>query len=325
MKIKSLKSFRNDNVVGLFSKLYVEDPNLMDIKFCITRKCNFDCFYCDAHDNRLSNPSYESLCKIIDFLVNLKNKNFHLNIIGGEPTVHPDLFRIIKYFLDNMEEERLNKTVISLATNFSKPKQYYQDLVSLSENYPLQDFGFFASYHKEFISIDRFVDIYRWALEKDRIRIGSFMIHSKECLDLYGQVKELKKLRAAPIRGREYIADFVNINDFFNVWKDLVVIKKNNDGFLFEDVDYLDDYTFKNFVCFATKHRLVINSNGNLHFCGNRQSEKSIGNIFEGNVKLKEYTICPNKLCDCDIGIPKVSLRYFSSLRDLGKIYERSK
>ena len=77
----------------------------MDINTCwltLNRVCNLRCFFCYAKNTEYSPDStmtLEKAKKIIDFC---KEGNInHIILIGGEPTVYPDLFEVIKYAKDN--------------------------------------------------------------------------------------------------------------------------------------------------------------------------------------------------------------------------------
>jgi len=61
----------------------------------ITRRCNLSCTYCTEFD-KVSDPvSFDVLKRRVDVLAKLKTKM--VSVTGGEPLLHPDLFKIIKY------------------------------------------------------------------------------------------------------------------------------------------------------------------------------------------------------------------------------------
>ena len=61
----------------------------------ITHKCNLDCSYCTEYDNSKDHVPFEDLCARIDHCHKLGC--MHVDLIGGEPMLHPDLAKIMKY------------------------------------------------------------------------------------------------------------------------------------------------------------------------------------------------------------------------------------
>ena len=61
----------------------------------ITWKCNLDCSYCSEYDNSKGHISYEDLAPRIDKIKSLGT--LHTDLIGGEPLLHPDLPRLMRY------------------------------------------------------------------------------------------------------------------------------------------------------------------------------------------------------------------------------------
>ena len=61
----------------------------------ITWKCNLDCAYCSEYDNSKDHIPYEELIPRIDKIKELGT--LHTDLIGGEPLLHPDLLRLMRY------------------------------------------------------------------------------------------------------------------------------------------------------------------------------------------------------------------------------------
>jgi len=61
----------------------------------ITHKCNLDCSYCTEYDNSKDHVPYEDLVARIDHCHALGC--MHVDLIGGEPMLHPDLAKLMKY------------------------------------------------------------------------------------------------------------------------------------------------------------------------------------------------------------------------------------
>lgn len=77
------------------------------VHWTILFKCNLDCSYCSTHDNSESPLPLEELKKSADFIMEYvdvvmtaKTKHHRrasLNLIGGEPFIHPNILEILQY------------------------------------------------------------------------------------------------------------------------------------------------------------------------------------------------------------------------------------
>ncbi|MCP8309927.1 MAG: radical SAM protein [Candidatus Methylarchaceae archaeon HK01B] len=63
--------------------------------FAVTTRCNCKCIMCDMHRKRPESISSEDAYKIIDFLA--QSRFLVLYLTGGEPTLHPDVVKILEY------------------------------------------------------------------------------------------------------------------------------------------------------------------------------------------------------------------------------------
>ena len=86
--------------------------------------CNYACDYC--YNRKPYSNKFIDVNKLILFLTNLSQNNtkkIAIELIGGEPTLHPKLF----YFLDNIKN--ISIVDICIFTNFSKSIEYYETLI----------------------------------------------------------------------------------------------------------------------------------------------------------------------------------------------------
>jgi organic radical activating enzyme len=106
--------------------------------------CNYQCKYCragnaitkDFADKERITKQY----KLILARLNLIDTTFDLCIGGGEPTLHPNLKEIIEGLNENK-----NLRNIFLFTNFSRSKNFYQELIKITDKLVVH-----ASYHPEY-------------------------------------------------------------------------------------------------------------------------------------------------------------------------------
>ena len=90
--------------------------------------CNYSCIYCYNRMPRTLNKL--NLTKLLNFIKSLHaqtQREISIELIGGEPTLHPDLYQFCKdvSFLDYVNN-------ILIFSNFSKDIDFYHSILSLS-------------------------------------------------------------------------------------------------------------------------------------------------------------------------------------------------
>lgn len=78
---------------GITARVFDAKPIWTQLK--ITERCNLSCGYCSEHKNDGCHVLAETVFKWIDHCASLGIK--HIEFIGGEPLLHPDLFELIAY------------------------------------------------------------------------------------------------------------------------------------------------------------------------------------------------------------------------------------
>jgi sulfatase maturation enzyme AslB (radical SAM superfamily) len=99
-------------------------PNKLTVELEITTSCSLACFNCDRSVRQApSNErmSLEQIQKFIDESVEMNWKWKHIKLLGGEPTLHPQLFEILD-MLHKYVETNSPDCVIGIATNGYGPK-----------------------------------------------------------------------------------------------------------------------------------------------------------------------------------------------------------
>ncbi|MDD0854361.1 radical SAM protein [Halobacteriovorax sp. GB3] len=109
----------------------------MIINWELVSHCQFKCSYC-YYDPFESNTDYESLQKIIQKKISNIDQPFVINLIGGEPTLHPNFSKIVS-FLQDLEK----CTEIRIVTNLAKPIHFWDSISSTK-------IVLTASYHPEY-------------------------------------------------------------------------------------------------------------------------------------------------------------------------------
>ena len=94
------------------------DPNFFAIELEINSYCNLACFNCDRSIRQARTDeemSLENIQKFVNESIALKRKWHVIKILGGEPTLHPQFFEILKIL--NIYRDFNPACKISLATN----------------------------------------------------------------------------------------------------------------------------------------------------------------------------------------------------------------
>jgi len=94
-------------------------PNTNRIEIDILYKCNLKCLSCNRSSAQVDRDDYISIKTIENFIqesIEL-SKNWELiNILGGEPTLHPDFFEIVNLLLEYIEKYS-PKTILQITSN----------------------------------------------------------------------------------------------------------------------------------------------------------------------------------------------------------------
>lgn len=324
---------RKDNLVLHGNVRYLE--RLTNINWRITSNCNFMCKYCNIRNHKKEFPTLDFSKKIIDFIAKLEFERGIINLTGGEATTHPKFLDIIKYMANRFSKEN-KQFEICLLTNLSKPIDYYEEFFSICNEYQNVDPNIFASFHKEFINLETFVDRYRHLKIKYNINSFAFMIHEPSCVDLFNSLlmkRDYKiQYHAAPVFTREHmVADLKeppqiyyglqrNYREIVNIYYENGEYKYNNDP--------VNDIRFRGFACAAFEKSMFINANGDIYSCILCNGFYKPLSIFQEGIhkiiKEKKVTICPVYKCTCDPSITKISLKHYKTLKDVDLNFIRS-
>jgi len=95
-------------------------PNLDNIEIDILYKCNLKCESCNRSSAQVESEDYISIKQIEAFIaesINLNKKWNLINILGGEPTLHPKFLEIINLILFNYIEIYSKSTTLQITSN----------------------------------------------------------------------------------------------------------------------------------------------------------------------------------------------------------------
>ena len=295
--------------------------NYVTILAYISDSCNYSCPYCynkmPRSDALLDLDSLFSLCTCMR---NATRKMIKIELIGGEPTLHPDLLEFCQ------KVQMTNTMECFVLTNFSQSMSYYSSLLQCGATitatwHSLKNDKRNEGYIDKALSISRkFIDSNqlelrimfepdnfdnsRYALERlvsanlgnciqcGLLSAGSYDTHlySKHQLDEYYQT----------------ICKAGDHRSFYRVaYKDGSIERLQ-----FNDMFLNCNFSFSRWLCSAGKDYLYVHVDGSVYPCEtyfyDMPASSSIGNICDIKRINTKKTLCKCKFCtSCDFGIPK--------------------
>ena len=153
----------------------------------ITAKCNFKCKNCNMLMPYYSNPNHRDYIDVIqdlDVYFNAIDFTHSFNILGGEPFLHPDIYKIVEYICVNYRE-KINilglYTNGSILLNLNLKKLFQKYNVSIQ----VSDYSNTVNYSKK-------LEIFLKDLEQNNIKYN--VIKMIEWVD-FGSPKELNSIK----------------------------------------------------------------------------------------------------------------------------------
>jgi len=133
-------------MVKKFIKAGHDDYNSIFFSWQLIDKCQYNCTYCSSVNYNLNTFDKKNLKVWKPFIKMLHTKrlgiSFTIELLGGEPTIHPDIHEIIKELSNNK-----NCTSIDMITNLAKPFNFYKKFYSEESKNKLR---LITSYHPEY-------------------------------------------------------------------------------------------------------------------------------------------------------------------------------
>lgn len=138
-----------------------KQAQVFKIEWNMGKRCNFHCSYCDefTHDNKSNHIPFEVAKNTIDKIVEkTQGKKIKINLTGGEPTVNPDIEKIINY----MHEKDID---IGITTNGSRTLKFYKGILPKLASLI---FSYHMEYHKREVIPENIAELKKLALEQNR-------------------------------------------------------------------------------------------------------------------------------------------------------------
>lgn len=139
-----------------------DKPNTyLRIEYMVGNYCNYKCWYCSPHANggthRWHNDT-EFLLKnfryLFDFFIEKGKTSFELNLLGGEPTLWPD----VAYF--SREIKKNHPVVVTMTTNASRTFRWWDENAAAFDKIRF-------SCHPNEVDIDHYISVLDLVYSKD--------------------------------------------------------------------------------------------------------------------------------------------------------------
>ena len=310
-------------------KIYTDTSdfnNCFRIEAFIIDVCNYECTYC--YNDRPRSHLHLDLARLkmlVDFIKE-KNKSQQISIelIGGEPTLHPDLYDFCK----NLNNKNINCTIY---TNFSQTAEYYSKLLAIGNVHLIATYHYLSKQQsmtymnkakllsqtnvfidklqfKVMLEIDAFSEslqmfdmLYSTNL-KNNITIS--LLDRDKCgnIQFYNTKKTYSSEQIAQYHRRAKMISLNMVN---------LVVKYNNGSikrYFYNDFINYNSPNFKRWKCDAGYKYIYVHADGNIYAC-HQSPNLLLGNINISNVRfLNHPIICPIDVCPCKYDVPKEKL-----------------
>lgn len=154
----------------------MESNNRLRIEFMVGNYCNYSCWYCGPHANGGDTrwPSdYNHLMvnfkHLLDFYVQNGRNDFEINILGGEPSLWPNVARFARDIKSKYNAK------LTMTTNGARTLRWWE------ENATVFDKILFSYHHKE-SDIDHFIKVLDLVYDK-KIPLNSLVLMDPTCWD----------------------------------------------------------------------------------------------------------------------------------------------
>lgn len=126
-----------------------KNRNLLTFSWDIIKVCQYRCDYCYAFDilEKKMDKRLINLYKLILLKLKKVKYDFNVELLGGEPTMHPKIEDILRTLQRNK-----NCKAVELVTNVAKPVSFYKQFDSENYNKTL----IAASYHPQYDNNNRY-------------------------------------------------------------------------------------------------------------------------------------------------------------------------
>lgn len=272
--------------------------NTVQFEWFLTNWCNFKCSYCSEADNMVGQFSKETSpgkYKLVLARLKKMQQPFKVELIGGEPTLHPNITEILDT-LDSIDScER-----VEIVTNLSRSLDFYKNI-----NYA--KVHLLASYHPEYYTPE-FAK--KAAALGDKIVITLNLSDNpadwNNTIDVINTLEELHVRYSFNMLNSTAVYQVNYTDEFFTKFDPYLNHAVNNEqiSYLFDDgtTQILNESEivkkgldhFHGYKCTPIRYRIT--HDGDIYnLCTNRRLPIAIT-----SESLYNKEVCPNTNCSCD-------------------------
>ncbi|WP_095176380.1 MULTISPECIES: radical SAM/SPASM domain-containing protein [Blautia] len=263
----------------------------------ITNRCNNNCLYCfQGKKENITELTYNEL---IDVFAQLKEMNVNrVTLSGGEPTVHPNFFDIIRA----LEEKNIEVNVLTNAL-FDKEVRNFINNSNINKIYVSLDGTGIENYITRGIrTMDNIIENLKLLEKKITVMctVNNYNYrHVDNLISFCSQFSNVKKINFNPIKIFTNKLAYLDIDagklEYMNE-----KIDRMGNGYNIDIRSYYNKFQNKYMNCKAGKKELTINYNGDISPCifgfsidppivmGSIKNE-SIKTIWEGDRRWEEF------------------------------------
>ena len=289
-------------------KSLYDDIKNINIMAYVIDQCNFSCWYCYNRQPRTFNRL--DLNQLYQFINTLSMKhNITLTIIGGEPTLHPDLYDFCKKIVCNKSIKFIN-----IFSNFSQNILYYIELLNLSDTVNIT-FSYHSQYSLQFIK--KFLMLIKYNVNLNQIYL-SIVIEANQNfqsimanMNLFMQYIPIMNIDmiSLELKDKNYCYNnqqikiiYDQIHKFKFRKQQYSLIQNDNTEYIAcaDELDFgLYEQITNKWLCNAGKTELYCHSDGKLYKCqiAYIYDCPSIGSIYDLDSIVWSPMICEFKTC----------------------------
>lgn len=275
----------------------------------ITDFCNYNCWYCyNKVRGEKKNLDLDDLAEYVRFLKTTTKREIELELIGGEPSIHPGI--------ENFVSEVHDVCDVVFYTNYSRDFEFYSRLMDL-------DAKFDISYHETNKPNQAVLDNFSRTPHKN-IRGLTIMLDKdrfRENLELFRELKaenpdididiQLVFIGDEPDSySPEQISEYRTVvaGDNHNIFE--IRTNKRSLDVSHNIVYELTKQKYKHWMCNAGKDLLYVHVNGDIFCCDGyfNARMKPIGSIYGKYVIPDKRTLCQVENCPFQDNVKKVKV-----------------
>ena len=269
----------------------------MEFRWDIHYKCNYRCPYCYYYgrwQETLRINKYFSVKQWLDAWHRIYEKygSAHITISGGEPTIYPAFFDLIK--------ELSREHTLDIFTNISCSKNQLVNFLSQLNSHRLY---FSTTFHPLFTSFEDFLEKVLIIKERGVLSGINYVAYPPELKRInYFKDKFLNNelyITILPFRGR--YNDIVYPQGYTEEEKHLFDHQSSDSTLTKKEIldQLLCPVEAKGKLCCAGQKYAVINYDGQVYRCSH--DKKILGYFFDRDFLLLHHPLsCESEICDCE-------------------------